>query len=100
MCLDWSVSPITKQNKDRTGSQLGTSGSGNHFVEFGIFTAHGEIVPNNEQAGMPVPLPTGTYVALLSHSGSRGTAAAVCDHYSKIAFSPVPDLPSELKQLA
>jgi tRNA-splicing ligase RtcB len=93
---DWSVSPITKQNKDKAWSQLGTSGSGNHFVEFGIFTAREEI----SQAGMPAPLAPGTYVALLSHSGSRGTGAAVCDHYSKIAFSQFPDLPSELKRLA
>ena len=87
---DWSVSPITRQNKDRAWSQLGTSGSGNHFVEFGLFTAHGPI--GN--------LEPGTYVALLSHSGSRGTGAAVCDHYSKIAFSQFPDLPRELKRLA
>ncbi len=87
---DWSVSPVTKQNQDRAWSQLGTSGSGNHFVEFGLFTAHGKI---NE-------LEPGTYVALLSHSGSRGTGAAVCDHYSKIAFNQFPDLPNELKRLA
>jgi len=87
---DWSVSPVTHQNKDRAWSQLGTSGSGNHFVEFGLFTAHGKIHD----------LEPGTYVALLSHSGSRGTGAAVCDHYSKIAFSQFPDLPSELKRLA
>jgi tRNA-splicing ligase RtcB len=87
---DWSASPVTKQNKDRAWSQLGTSGSGNHFVEFGLFTAHSKI---ND-------LEPGTYVALLSHSGSRGTGAAVCDHYSKIAFSQFPDLPSELKRLA
>src|SRR5437867_2407093 len=87
---DWSVSPITQQNKDRAWSQLGTSGSGNHFVEFGLFTAHGPI--RN--------LEPGAYVALLSHSGSRGTGAAVCDHYSKIAFSSFPDLPRELKRLA
>jgi tRNA-splicing ligase RtcB len=87
---DWNASPVTKQNKDRAWSQLGTSGSGNHFVEFGLFTAHGEIYG----------LAPGTYVALLSHSGSRGTGAAVCDHYSKIAFSQFPDLPSELKRLA
>ena len=31
---------------------------------------------------------------------SRGTGAAVCDHYSKLAFSQFPDLPSELKRLA
>jgi tRNA-splicing ligase RtcB (3'-phosphate/5'-hydroxy nucleic acid ligase) len=87
---DWNASPVTKQNKDRAWSQLGTSGSGNHFVEFGLFTAHGAIHG----------LAPGTYVALLSHSGSRGTGAAVCDHYSKIAFSQFPDLPSELKRLA
>ena len=46
---DWSVSPITKQNKDRAWSQLGTSGSGNHFVEFGLFTAHAKI--NDLEAG-------------------------------------------------
>jgi len=87
---DWSVSPVTQLNKDRAWSQLGTSGSGNHFVEFGQFTAHGPIHG----------LEPGVYVALLSHSGSRGTGAAVCDHYSKIAFSQLPDLPSELKRLA
>src|SRR5512138_2558688 len=55
---DWSVSPITKQNRDKAWSQLGTSGSGNHFVEFGLFTAHGEIA-----TGMSQSLPPGTYVA-------------------------------------
>jgi len=99
---DWSVSPVTKQNKDRAWSQLGTSGSGNHFVEFGLFTAHGEIATEASQpySSARTPLPPGTYVALLSHSGSRGTGAAVCDHYSKIAFSQFPDLPKELKRLA
>ncbi len=92
---DWAVSPITKNLKDRAWAQLGTSGSGNHFVEFGIFTAHGPI----EAPGRPA-LPAGQYVALLSHSGSRGTGAAVCDHYSKLAASQLPDLPSELKRLA
>ncbi len=107
---DWSVSPITKQHKDRAWSQLGTSGSGNHFVEFGLFTAHGPIqfgVPPSgglgvepPKGGTPSELPAGTYVALLSHSGSRGTGAAVCDHYSRIAFSQFANLPSELKRLA
>src|SRR5512135_1828823 len=60
---DWSVSPVTKQNQDR--AQLGTSGSGNHFVEFGVFTAHGPIAAPGQE-----PLPPGQYVALLSHSGS------------------------------
>ena len=87
---DWSVSPITRQNQDRAWAQLGTSGSGNHFVEFGVFTA-------------PLPignLPAGQYVALLSHSGSRGTGAAVCTHYSQLAMQQHPDLPREHKHLA
>ncbi len=87
---DWSVSPVTKQFKDKAWSQLGTSGSGNHFVEFGVFTA-------KEKLG---ELPPGEYLALLSHSGSRGTGAAVCDYYSKLAIEQFPDLPSELKRLA
>jgi tRNA-splicing ligase RtcB (3'-phosphate/5'-hydroxy nucleic acid ligase) len=91
MDADWTISPITKQHKDRAWSQLGTSGSGNHFVEFGLFTAHGKIQN----------LEPGTYVALLSHSGSRGTGASVCDHYSKLAFARCrPLLPSELLRLA
>src|SRR6266480_2621438 len=77
---DWSASPITKQSKDRAWSQLGTSGSGNHFVEFGLFTAHGKIDG----------LELGTYVAQIGRASCRGTGAAVCDHYSKIAFSQLP----------
>ncbi len=96
MDTDWSVSPITKQNKDKAWSQLGSSGSGNHFVEFGLFTAHGPIASAGQHE-----LPAGTYVALLSHSGSRGTGAAVCDHYSKLAFGlRCMELPSELLRLA
>ncbi len=91
MDADWSVSAVTQQNKDKAWSQLGTSGSGNHFVEFGLFTAHSKI--NNFEPG--------TYVALLSHSGSRGTGAAVCDHYSKLAFGQRRgSLPDELLRLA
>ena len=97
MDADWSVSGVTQQNRDRAWSQLGTSGSGNHFVEFGLFTAHGPIA----SAGQSKELPAGTYVALLSHSGSRGTGAAVCDHYSKLAFGRCrASLPSELLRLA
>ena len=32
---DWSVSPVTQRLRDKAWAQLGTSGSGNHFVEFG-----------------------------------------------------------------
>jgi tRNA-splicing ligase RtcB len=87
---DWGVSPITRQNKDKAWSQLGTSGSGNHFVEFGIFrVTHGDL-----------GIPAGTYLALLSHSGSRGTGALVAGHYSKLAAKLHPELPHELRHLA
>jgi tRNA-splicing ligase RtcB (3'-phosphate/5'-hydroxy nucleic acid ligase) len=106
---DWSVSPATQQNKDRAWAQLGTSGSGNHFVEFGVLTVKegGEASrlfekPDESGAGgtPALRLPPGEYVALLSHSGSRGTGAAVCDRYSKLAMARHPDLPKELKHLA
>lgn len=87
---DWSVSPITTKNKDRAWAQLGTSGSGNHFVEFGILTV------TDPLAG----LEPGQFLALLSHSGSRGTGAAVCSHYSKLATARHPELPRELPRLA
>jgi tRNA-splicing ligase RtcB len=87
---DWTISPITVRNRDRAVAQLGTSGSGNHFVEFGTFTHD---VPIGD-------LPAGTHVALLSHSGSRGTGAAVCDHYSRLAMERHPELPKELAHLA
>ena len=90
MDADWSVSPVTKSLRDKAWSQLGTSGSGNHFVEFGVFTVL------DPAAG----LEQGEYLALLSHSGSRGTGAQVCDHYSKLAVKKHPELPKELSKLA
>ena len=36
MDQDWSITRITRERKERAWKQLGTSGSGNHFVEFGI----------------------------------------------------------------
>ncbi len=41
---DWDVSPVTKRMRDKAWAQLGTSGSGNHFVEFGDFTAGDDFV--------------------------------------------------------
>lgn len=93
---DWNVSSVTKQNRDRAWSQLGTSGSGNHFVEFGVFTSK-EPLPGPDKNS---DLPPGAYVALLSHSGSRGTGASVCAHYSKLASAQHKELPRELQRLA
>lgn len=93
---DWTVSKVTRSNKDRAWAQLGTSGSGNHFVEFGTLTVNED---GTGSSGVPGLAP-GQYVALLSHSGSRGTGAAVCDHYSKLAMDQHPELPKEHKHLA
>ncbi|MEZ6151042.1 MAG: RtcB family protein [Pirellulaceae bacterium] len=90
MDADWNVSPITAKNRDRAWKQLGTSGSGNHFVEFGT------LMLSQDDLG----LSAGTYLALLSHSGSRGTGAAVCEHYSRAAKDLHPELPRELATLA
>src|SRR5688572_16642631 len=38
MECDWGCSPITQRALEKARGQLGTSGSGNHFVEFGILT--------------------------------------------------------------
>ena len=90
---DWNVSPVTAACRDKAWAQLGTSGSGNHFVEFGVF---GIGPADAERFGVP----PGEYLALLSHSGSRGTGAEVCRHYSHLAMQMHPTLPAELKHLA
>lgn len=95
---DWSVSPITRRFKDKAWAQLGTSGSGNHFVEFGAFNVSESQTKALKCSGFE--LPPGEYLALLSHSGSRGTGAQVCQHYSRIAMNRRYDLPKEMKHLA
>ena len=76
--------------KDTAAAQLGSSGSGNHFVEFGEL----------ETAGIPeLDLSAGIYLALLSHSGSRGLGAKIADHYTKVAMRRHP-LPKPAQHLA
>jgi tRNA-splicing ligase RtcB len=90
---DWKVTAITREVRDRAVGQLGTSGSGNHFVEWGIIT-----FPDASMGLAP-----GKYVALLSHSGSRGAGARVCQRYTEIAArmaSPRIRQDSQLRHLA
>ncbi|MEE8143310.1 MAG: RtcB family protein [Planctomycetota bacterium] len=87
---NWSVTKVTYDNMDKAWAQLGTSGSGNHFVEFG------RLVVEDAAVGIA----PGEYLALLSHSGSRGAGASVASHYSKLAMSMHPELPKELRHLA
>jgi tRNA-splicing ligase RtcB len=90
MDRDWRITPVTTKLKDRAWGQLGTSGSGNHFVEFGALA----VIDDS------VGLAPGKYLALLSHSGSRGSGAQVADHYSRLARDLHPELPPELSHLA
>ncbi|MFM9065129.1 MAG: RtcB family protein [Pirellula sp.] len=82
MDQDWNVTRTTREKKDNARKQLGTSGSGNHFVEFGTLKL--------TQTDPSLGLEPGLYTALLSHSGSRGTGASVCSVYSNIARSQLP----------
>jgi len=90
MDADWNVSKVTSGLKDRAWAQLGTSGSGNHFVEFGQLTVLDETIG----------LARGDYLALLSHSGSRGSGAHIAQHYSRLARDLHGELPKELSHLA
>ncbi len=87
---DWEFSNVTKSLKDKAWHQLGTSGSGNHFAEFGKLSL--------DRDGMG--LKKGNYIALLTHSGSRGTGAKIAKHYSDLAKSMHPELARHLKDLA
>ncbi len=91
---EWSVSPVTNKMKGRAAVQLGTSGCGNHFVEFGELQLSEDVI----EPGFT--LPAGRYLALLSHSGSRGTGEAVAKHYTELAMSLHPNMPDRLKHLA
>ena len=70
--------------------QIGTSGSGNHFVEFGEVTLGFD---NN------LNLPEGKYLGLLSHSGSRGFGATIAQYYTRVAMD-VCKLPKGSQHLA
>jgi len=92
MDQDWNITRITRERKDTAWKQLGTSGSGNHFAEFGILT----LTQEEKQLG----LAAGQYVALLTHSGSRGVGASVCDTYSRIAQTALPRRYKDFGRLA
>jgi len=66
-----------KELKDKAYNQLGTSGGGNHFVEFGISALPAEKNEFNIRGG--------EYLAVLSHSGSRNFGATIAKHYTHVA---------------
>lgn len=84
---EWTRHPWLKQNPkllDTARDQLGTSGGGNHFINFGR-----------------VELPDGSeHLGMMTHSGSRGFGASVARHYSKLAQKLHPELPKDVIHLA
>lgn len=88
---DFNLTPFVKQLHDKAWSQLGTSGGGNHFVEFGIIEF--------EERDEVLNVDKGRYVALLTHSGSRGFGATIAGHYTRLA-KQMCKLPKEAANLA
>jgi tRNA-splicing ligase RtcB len=95
----WGATRFLRGLKDTARVQLGTSGSGNHFVEFGAFSVPDDL--GTEKARVLTPLEPGhSYLALLSHSGSRGVGNKIATRYSKIAEEHHSGLEGEAKKLA
>jgi tRNA-splicing ligase RtcB len=88
---EFSILKYAKSLKDLAYKQIGSSGGGNHFVEFGI------VEFSEEQPDLKIP--AGKYLALLSHSGSRGFGASVANHYTDLAKKHCK-LPKEARNLA
>lgn len=88
---EFNMTPFVKNLHDKAFAQLGSSGGGNHFVEWGII----EFNEDDEQLNIQ----KGKYVALLTHSGSRGFGATIAGHYTKLAKEKCR-LPKEAANLA
>jgi tRNA-splicing ligase RtcB len=86
----WDATRLLQSLHDNAAKQLGTSGTGNHFVEWGVFRLHEPLFG----------LQPGEYLALLSHSGSRSVGFKIADRYSKLAMEKHPDLNKSVRHLA
>ncbi|MCP3899672.1 MAG: RtcB family protein [Desulfobacteraceae bacterium] len=87
---NWAFCKYVQSLKDKAFRQLGTSGAGNHFAEFGLLTL------DEDELG----LKKGEYLAFLTHSGSRGTGASIAKYYSDLAKKIHNELPKSLQNLA
>ena len=76
---------------EKAAEQLGTSGGGNHFVEWASLAV---------QEDNPLGLEGGNYIALISHSGSRAVGFTIANWYTKVAEQYCAFLPKELQRLA
>jgi len=88
----WEATTMLRHLKAKAYAQLGTSGSGNHFVDAGVLE-----IPTTHAATLGID--AGIYLAFMSHSGSRGVGARIADHYSRLA-QQLTKLPENLRRLA
>jgi tRNA-splicing ligase RtcB len=86
----WDATRLLQSLHDNAARQLGTSGTGNHFVEWGTFRLHEPLFG----------LQPGEYLALLSHSGSRSVGFKIAERYSKLAMEKHPHLDKSVRHLA
>jgi tRNA-splicing ligase RtcB len=100
----WDALPLLRGLKGIAWRQLGSSGSGNHFVEFGALDVLEPLTLSGAGQADPVADPPvvapGRYLALLSHSGSRRVGFEIASHYTEIAMNARAALPKEYRQLA
>ena len=89
---DWEATRLLKHLKDKAYQQLGTSGTGNHFVDAGILRV-------GDEGAAVLDLKPGSYFAIMTHSGSRGPGAQIANHYSRLAQQQ-SHLPQKLRHLA
>lgn len=88
---EFDMNNFLRNLKDKSFAQLGSSGGGNHFVEWGIISFEAD------DAALGVA--KGRYLALLTHSGSRGMGATIAGYYTKVA-KELCKLPQEAINLA
>lgn len=72
----WNEIRFLKQNKELASKQLGSSGAGNHFADIvtGTILVENDFYPQGSK-----------FVALMTHSGSRGIGNRVGHYYAELA---------------
>src|SRR5262249_7903574 len=88
----WQSTKLLQSLQGKAEEQLGTSGTGNHFVEWGVFRLYADDVE--------LGLTAGEYLALLSHSGSRGVGFKIANTFTETAQRLHPTLEKSLRHLA
>lgn len=81
----WNITDQLSSLKDLAQSQLGSSGGGNHFCNIMIGNSNVNIKELGIKKGEE-------FVALLSHSGSRGVGHKMATYYSRKAKDYIEDV--------